>query len=239
MKATALCHRLNRLPDYKKWPDFRNAHPPVDTKKVAGFKCWLNINGFDPRFHDGFDLAAYQRQDGALQMGLPPSTPIHAMFDGVVESVKCGGPQDYNGYVKIIHTYNSQKSWEPFLFAIYAHVIPHDLNQNDFVRKGQLIGYLMPTDESFFPLHYHLHLTTSAGNGSYHPDGLFSGRPHVCDTDPVEILFPLNPPPFAKYVHPEITLSDCATVPVMPSIEELRAKGWDIFQGSVYFKGNG
>jgi len=87
--------------------------------------------------HSGHDLAA------------PTGTPIRASAPGVVAWTKRG--RDYGNYVIIIH--------EGGFSTLYAHMSAFNVKQDQFVARGDIIGYVGSTGFSTGPhLHFEVRL---------------------------------------------------------------------------------
>jgi murein DD-endopeptidase MepM/ murein hydrolase activator NlpD len=88
-------------------------------------------------YHPGIDLRA------------PRKTPIYAPADGVVEYTRGGYAGGYGNMIKLGHSFG--------FGSIYAHLYKVEVNKGDFIKKGQLIGYVGSTGLSTGPhLHYEI-----------------------------------------------------------------------------------
>jgi murein DD-endopeptidase MepM/ murein hydrolase activator NlpD len=93
------------------------------------------------RDHKGIDLAA------------PTGTPVYASADGVVG--KAEWFSSYGNFIQIEHGAEMQTR--------YAHLSGYAVSAGEFVRKGQLIGYVGSTGRSTGPhLHYEVRIAGEA-----------------------------------------------------------------------------
>lgn len=74
------------------------------------------------QFHRAVDLAA------------PKKTPIYATADGIIEFVQANNRGDYGRLVKISHNYGFK--------TVFAHMYKTAVKVGDFVKKGDIIGYV-------------------------------------------------------------------------------------------------
>jgi len=117
---------------------------PLRVRDVPHFDFWINFNRFASDHH-GLDFAVYRNTFGETVIGLPFSTPVHAIADGIIGK---------NFHVKVmegvIDPYDHQQDalyivhgedleTRKRLIAGYVHVTP-SVKEGQFVRKGQKIG---------------------------------------------------------------------------------------------------
>lgn len=154
-----------RSPEIREWNPQIETVLPIDGTEIAGFKAWVNCNGFQPfapeaHTHDGFDFGAYLREDGMIVLGLPPTTSIRSVAEGKVAQVITGGV--WGGYAaSITIEHGAQGSG---LFSQFAHVIPRvEIGQP--VNKGEEIAslHIDEGDEEGRLVHLHLELVDGWG----------------------------------------------------------------------------
>lgn len=86
-------------------------------------------------FHPAVDLKAARK------------TPIYAPADGAVEYTRGGYAGGYGNMIKLNHSFG--------FGTIFAHLYKVEVRKGDFIKKGQLIGYVGSTGLSTGPhLHY-------------------------------------------------------------------------------------
>ncbi|MFI3314302.1 MAG: peptidoglycan DD-metalloendopeptidase family protein [Rikenellaceae bacterium] len=123
--------------------DLDDFHAPILGARVTS-KYGIR-NGRD---HKGIDLGAVQ------------GTPLYATFDGKVRYAKwnSGG----YGYLVIIRCENGLESW-------YGHLCTMNVKENEYVKSGQVIGYVGNTGRSYGN---HLHYELRYRDQSFDPDFL-------------------------------------------------------------------
>lgn len=100
------------------------------------------------KFHPGIDFSA------------PSGTPIYATGDGRVELVK-KSHRGYGNEIIINHGYNYK--------TIYAHMLKFAVRRGQYVKRGELIGYVGNTGKSTAPhLHYEIRKNGKAVNPIYY-----------------------------------------------------------------------
>jgi len=226
MGVSPVYKAMKGLPGLTEWSKGGKVHSPVDGSQIKGFKRWVNVNGFMPEDHSGFDYMAYETQDGRVTVGLPSGTPVYSLLDGIVLQIANPGKYSYHSEIWTAHSFSDSA----MLSSGLAHVNPvQGLKERDPVSKGQLIGHLMQKHGAFYDYQYHLHVGLVVGWGSFDELGLFAGRIIERYEDPCPVLFPEVEPPFASYRHPEIKFSDHPERPVFPDeIEtyEMLRRNW-------------
>jgi len=70
----------------KLWMPNLNLRVPVNGADIKGFKQWINLKGFSPE-HPSYDFVAYVKEDGEVVVGLPNSTQVIAVADGIVKEI--------------------------------------------------------------------------------------------------------------------------------------------------------
>lgn len=118
-------------------------HPPIVGGRVSS-KYGIRRG----RNHNGIDIAA------------PQGTPLYATFDGRIRfaNFHTGG----FGYLIIVRNVNGLESW-------YAHLCRLNVSQGDFVKRGQIIGYVGNTGRSYGS---HLHYELRYKDQNFDPDFL-------------------------------------------------------------------
>jgi len=91
------------------------------------------------RFHSGIDIAA------------PSNTPIYAVQEGTV--IFSGWKGAYGRCIIIEHKYNDIPKI-PHIITKYAHNSRNIVKKGDYVKRGEIIGYIGSTGRSTGP---HLH----------------------------------------------------------------------------------
>jgi murein DD-endopeptidase MepM/ murein hydrolase activator NlpD len=115
---------------------------PVETARMSsdfGMRTHPVLGG--RRNHTGSDLAA------------PSGTPIYATADGYV--AKAERWSTYGNYIQIEHGGD--------MHTRYAHLSGYNVTEGQFVRKGELIGFVGSTGRSTGPhLHYEVRVAGEA-----------------------------------------------------------------------------
>lgn len=99
----------------------------------------------------------YNRPHKGVDLAAPIGTPIHATGDGRIQMI--GRQNDYGNMIKVSHnkTYSS----------IYGHLLKFQkgLAQGDYVKRGQVIGYVGQTGLATGPhCHYEFHINRQPRN---------------------------------------------------------------------------
>ena len=106
-------------------------------------------------FHDPDYPYRWIFEHPAIDIAVPQGTPLRAAESGYVAKVKDGGQTGYS-YIMIVHANN--------LSTVYGHVNQFSVSVDQFVSKGQIIGYSggMPGTRGAGPLSSgpHLHFET-------------------------------------------------------------------------------
>mgnify|MGYP003972938127 CR=1 FL=1 len=106
-------------------------------------------------FHDPDYPYRWIFEHPAIDIAVPQGTPLRAAESGYVAKVKDGGQTGYS-YIMIVHANN--------LSTVYGHVNQFSVSVDQFVSKGQIIGYSggMPGARGAGPLSSgpHLHFET-------------------------------------------------------------------------------
>ncbi|MDD5593784.1 MAG: hypothetical protein PHG97_03475 [Candidatus Margulisbacteria bacterium] len=202
---------IGKLPKVEKWSAVKPApRSPIDTSGIKDFKGWLNVNGFDSRYHPGFDFMAFQRTSGELVIGLPLGTPIVSIFEGVIINIVDPGCS-YLAEIRLAHAICE----ENLLCSVIKHAKPiPGLKPFDLIPAGGTLGHLADEDTSYLDGRYHLHLellesTFTAGNNVIEIDPHLDRR-----IDPQPVLFPEETLPYAQIIYPNIHLTEKPAPPV-------------------------
>ncbi len=146
---------------------------------IAG-KSWVtqywgeNPDWYQGKGHMGLDIGAEQ------------GTPLVAMADGEVRWVD-EDPSGYGYYVRILHPDLGYRNG--VVQSFYGHMAgPALVQRGDYVRKGQVVGYVGSTGNSTGP-HLHLEIRRSTRRGAYLPGDGPWGRGRV---DPVRFMWDLS-----------------------------------------------
>jgi murein DD-endopeptidase MepM/ murein hydrolase activator NlpD len=147
-------------PTSKQWHPELDMSLPISGGDLPHFKAWVNGYGFffgrdNPDGHDGFDFGAYVRTDGVVVVGLPETTPVRAVADGVVNEIY--GRNVWGGYACSIRLEHG--SDEHNRSSGYTHVVP-TVSERMAVQKGDVIGTLHkdPGQDTGRLVHLHLSL---------------------------------------------------------------------------------
>lgn len=96
----------------------------------------------------------------AVDFGAPVGTPIYAPADGYVEVIRPSNSKVGNGnFIRIDHSYGFATS--------YSHLDSFNVSNNQFVRKGDVIGFTGETGLSTGP---HLHYEVILGRKKLNPE---------------------------------------------------------------------
>ncbi len=162
----------------KEWTADLDAVLPIDGGDLPGFRVWVNSNGFlldreTGNGHNGFDFGAYLREDGIIVVGLPESTPVRAVADGVVRQVLLngltGGP--YGCTVNVEHG-----SDDSGMFSGYTHIDP-TIEAGAAVQKGDQLGTLYKDPGEHDGRLVHLHMSLVDGWGTHGTSIMGGGMP--------------------------------------------------------------
>lgn len=123
---------------------------PVDGARVS--------SRFGMRKHP---ILGYSKMHRGIDFAAPPGTPIYAAGDGTIEKIGRNG--NYGKYIRLKH--NSK------LKTAYAHMrrFARGLKAGQFVKQGQVIGYVGSTGRSTGP---HLHYELLLGNQQVDPSSI-------------------------------------------------------------------
>lgn len=114
---------------------------PIESKRITAY------------FHDPDYPYRYVFEHPAIDIATPQGTPIRAVESGYVAKARDGGATGYS-YVMLVHAGN--------LSSVYGHVNKINVSADQFVSKGDIIGYSggMPGTRGAGPLSTgpHLHL---------------------------------------------------------------------------------
>jgi len=113
---------------------------PIDSRKIRG-----GLSGFGRRIHPIYKI---RKMHTGMDFTAPVGTPIYATGDGRVTAVGVDG--GYGRRVIINHGYSYT--------TLYGHMSRFAVKQGQYVRRGDLIGYVGNTGTSSGPhLHYEVH----------------------------------------------------------------------------------
>jgi len=187
--------------------------PLVDTRFGAqnpalgnAGKCFVNLDGdhipFSQLYHAGEDWLALNKR-GRVSLGKAAGEPVHAVANGVVESVTLMG---YDGYVIIIaHTLqDGERVW-----SIYWHVAAVQVAEGEAVTRGQVLASI---HDRGLNSHLHWEMRTFADGSALFPadsaggrgtcNGHLTGVGYTWDDDPTRAMPEawgyLNPTEFVK-----------------------------------------
>lgn len=93
---------------------------PVDSRRITAY------------FHDPDYPYRYIFEHPAVDIATPQGTPIRAVESGYVAKTRDGGETGYS-YIMLVHADN--------LSSVYGHVNVINVNTDEFVSKGDIIGY--------------------------------------------------------------------------------------------------
>ncbi len=157
---------------------------PLRARDIPHFDFWINFNRFVPD-HEGLDFSVYRNTFGETVIGLPFSTPVYAIADGVIGKnfrvkVMEGVVDPYDHDQDALYVVHGEDhDTRRRLITGYVHVTP-SVKEGEFVRKGQKIG-------SFY---YHTSSKTLNFGGLTHLHlGLWSLGEELFSEDP-ELIFP-------------------------------------------------
>lgn len=133
-------------------------------KNIQGLIWPVASHTITAYFHDPDYPYRYVFEHPAIDIATPQGTPIKAAESGYVAKVRDGGKTGYS-YIMLIHADN--------LATVYGHVNEISVSNDQFVTKGQIIGYSggMPGTRGAGPLSTgpHLHLEVRVGGVPVNP----------------------------------------------------------------------
>lgn len=119
-----------------------------DNDQIAGGPTVLSWPVANPRitatFHDPTYPYRHLFEHSGLDMGMPTGTPITSAAPGYVAWARTG--RSYGNYIMVIHANG--------VATLYAHLSSMNVSADQFVERGQIIGYSGNTGLSTGP---HLH----------------------------------------------------------------------------------
>ena len=127
------------------------AWPTKSNWEITSNYGWRICPFHGREFHNGLDLVLSNGTYGS---------PVYAIADGVVTRASW-----YGGYGNCI-----QLALGGGYSALYGHLSGYNCSSGDFVKKGQVIGYIGSTGNSTGP---HLHFTVFKDGNSTNPLGLY------------------------------------------------------------------
>lgn len=105
-------------------------------------------------------IFGYRIFHGGVDIGLPTGTPVYAVSDGIVTMASW-----YQGYGNCI-----QISIGNGYTTLYGHLSRYAVSKGQYVRKGQVVGYVGSTGNSTGP---HLHFTLFHYGTTVNPYSIF------------------------------------------------------------------
>ncbi len=131
----------------------RELQKKQEDTSTPGLAWPVNSRTITAYFHDPEYPFRYVFEHPAIDLASPQGTPIKAVQSGYVAKAKDGGKTGYS-YIMIVHAEG--------LSSVYGHVNQFSVENEQFVTKGQVIGYSggMPGTRGAGPLSTgpHLHL---------------------------------------------------------------------------------
>lgn len=131
----------------------RELQKKQEDTSTPGLAWPVNSRTITAYFHDPEYPFRYVFEHPAIDLASPQGTPIKAVQSGYVAKAKDGGKTGYS-YIMIVHADG--------LSSVYGHVNQISVENEQFVTKGQVIGYSggMPGTRGAGPLSTgpHLHL---------------------------------------------------------------------------------
>lgn len=131
----------------------RELQKKQEDTSTPGLSWPVNSRTITAYFHDPEYPFRYVFEHPAIDLASPQGTPIKAVQSGYVAKAKDGGKTGYS-YIMIVHAEG--------LSSVYGHINQISVENEQFVSKGQVIGYSggMPGTRGAGPLSTgpHLHL---------------------------------------------------------------------------------
>ncbi|MDQ5938549.1 MAG: Peptidase protein [Patescibacteria group bacterium] len=131
----------------------RELQKKQEDTSTPGLAWPVNSRTITAYFHDPEYPFRYVFEHPAIDLASPQGTPIKAVQSGYVAKAKDGGKTGYS-YIMIVHAEG--------LSSVYGHINQISVENEQFVSKGQVIGYSggMPGTRGAGPLSTgpHLHL---------------------------------------------------------------------------------
>ncbi|WP_126174168.1 M23 family metallopeptidase [Altericroceibacterium xinjiangense] len=123
-----------------------SAAPKLSIPTLSPLKTYRLSSDFGTRRHP---VLGSVRAHHGLDMAAPTGTPIYAPGDGYIEKASAFG--SYGKFIEIEHGGGVETR--------YGHLSDYAVNEGQYVRKGDLIGYVGSTGRSTGPhLHYEVRI---------------------------------------------------------------------------------
>lgn len=129
------------------------AHIPA-IQPVANKNLKRMASGYGKRIHPVYKT---KKMHWGMDFSAPKGTEVYATGDGKVEKVK-RSKRGYGNQVRINHSYGYK--------TFYAHLDKYIVKKGQFVKRGDLIGYVGSTGTSTAP---HLHYEVVKGKKKVNP----------------------------------------------------------------------
>ncbi|VVB57637.1 Peptidase family M23 [uncultured archaeon] len=172
----------------KRWADVKERGivlvSPISGSLIPNFHQWIQWNGFNLKYHTGFDYAAYIDRTCGRVLGLPPNTEVRAIADG--EARVFHPNYGYGTQITIQHTHLSVSG--DGLMSSYVHVKPVFSGFSKEVKAGEVIATLHKDAGAERGRLVHLHFELVA-NWDYYKKEI---------ADPASIFDELSALPIAK-----------------------------------------
>lgn len=155
----------------------RSGPPPVDTRFSAQNpalgntgKCFVDRNGenipFSQLYHAGEDWFALNER-GRIALGKAAGQPVHAVANGIVESITLMG---FDGYVIIVgHILPDGEA----VWSVYWHVADVQIAEGEAISQGQTLAYI---HDRGLNSHLHWEIRTFADGSTLFPTDSAGGR---------------------------------------------------------------